>query len=222
MTFGPSDLKRAAAIAAIVAAITALHYGTSPHRLPLHVVYREMYLVPILLAALYFGKWGGIATAGVITAFYVPHVAMSIHTAESTVGNVLEIVFFYLFGAAVGSYADIRRSYQRTIRRTGDAPTRRFGRKILVCIDESAAGQRAAGYAGDLFGKDPEASITLLCAPELPNPDFFSKSSSAANEASLAIAAAEGARARSCESMTFLSRASAHALCRRPVRDCPI
>ena len=201
MAIERQDVKRAIAVAALVLGITALHYGTSPRELSLHVFYRDLYWLPILLAALRFGKWGGIITAIVITALYAPHVAMSVHTPESTVGNVLEILFFYLFGIAVGSYADMRQGYQRTMRRVGDAPAPRAGRKVLVWVDESAAGQQAAVYAGDLFGKDSEASLTLLCAPAEPNPDFFSDASEVASETSRAATAAEDAIRRASSNL---------------------
>jgi len=165
VTERPTRLTTAAAVALLVAAITALHYGTDPNALPLHVLYRELYLFPILLAALRFGKWGGLGTALVTTALFGPHVAMSIHTPESTVGNVLQVVFFCVFGGMVGSYADIRRGYVKAMARPAPVLSRRPGRKILVCLDGSAAGQAAAGYAGDLFGADPGASVTLLWLP---------------------------------------------------------
>ena len=164
-SFSRRDLRRAAAIAGLVAAITGLHYGTDPTYLHLHVLYRELYFVPILLAALRFGKWGGLGTALVTTALYAPHIAMSVRTPESTVGNVLEIVFFCVFGGIVGSYVDIRRGYEKAMTRAGPGPTDRIGRRVLVCLDGSAGSQSAASYAGDVFGSDPEASVTLLWLP---------------------------------------------------------
>ena len=201
MAIERQDVKRAIAVAALVLGITVLHYGTSPRALPWHVFYRDLYWLPILLAALWFGKAGGIITASVITALYAPHVAMSVHTPESTVGSVLGILFFYLFGIAVGSYADIRKGYQRTIHRVGHPLAPRPGRKVLVCVDESAASQQAAVYAGDLFGKDSEVSLTLLCAPAEPNPDFFSDATEVASEASRAATAAEDAIRRATSSL---------------------
>ena len=164
-SFSRRDLRRAAAIAVLVAVITALHYGTDPTYLHLHVLYRELYFVPILLAALRFGKWGGLGTALVTTALYARHIAISIRTPESTVGNVLEIVFFCVFGGIVGSYVDIRRGYEKAMTRAGPGPTDRIGRRVLVCLDGSAGSQSAASYAGEVFGSDPEASVTLLWLP---------------------------------------------------------
>jgi len=164
-SFSRRDLRRAAAIPVLVAVITALHYGTDPTYLHLHVLYRELYFVPILLAALRFGKWGGLGTALATTALYAPHIAISIRTPESTVGNVLEIVFFCVFGGIVGSYVDIRRGYEKAMTRPEPGPTDRIGRRVLVCLDGSAASQSAASCAGDLFGADPETSVTLLWLP---------------------------------------------------------
>jgi len=193
MTFGRRELGRVGPIAALVAGITALHYWTDPAALSLHVVYREMYFVPILLAALRFGKWGGIVTAVVATALYLPHVALSIHTPESTVGNVLEIVFFCLFGAITGSYVDIRRGYQAALARPGPVATRPLGRRVLVCLDGSAASQQAAAYAGDLFGADARISITLFCLTPDTLADSRADSRPPAEAASLATDAVRDA-----------------------------
>ena len=151
-SFSRRDLRRAAAIAGLVAAITGLHYGTDPTYLHLHVLYRELYFVPILLAALRFGKWGGLGTALVTTALYAPHIAMSVRTPESTVGNVLEIVFFCVFGGIVGSYVDIRRGYEKAMTRAGPGPTDRIGRRVLVCLDGSAGSQSGRHQPSEMIG----------------------------------------------------------------------
>lgn len=201
MTFERSDLKRMVLAGALVGAITSLHYATNPHELPLHVAYRDMYFIPILLMAVRFGKWGGIITASVITAFYGPHVAMSMHTPESTVGNVLGIGLFYLMGTAVGTYADVRRDYERKVRSSGEAQVSRSGHKILLCVDQTSAGQNAVMCTAGLFGKDPEVSITLLCSAAEPNPDLLANAEEAAKEASSAIAGAQNAIRRATDQL---------------------
>ena len=40
----------------------------------LHIVYRELYFIPIILAALWGGKKGGLITSIAVSLIYIPHV----------------------------------------------------------------------------------------------------------------------------------------------------
>jgi nucleotide-binding universal stress UspA family protein len=178
------DVKLGASVGVAIAAITLLHYLVAGS-LGSHIVYRNLYYVPILLAALRFGKRGGLLAAAAITPIYAPRVFMGMLAQEPLVGNMLEIVFFFVFAFAVGTYADLRRSYRRKIAEdTMNVSVGGIGHKILVCVDESGPGQQTALCAGDLFGRDPETSIVLLCAAAEPNPDFFSNQSELGQELS--------------------------------------
>jgi nucleotide-binding universal stress UspA family protein len=172
-----SDVKLGAAVGIAMATVSLLHYFVAGS-LSLHIVYRNFYYVPILLAALRFGKLGGLLAAAAITPIFAPQIFMGVRALEPIAGNVLEIVFFYVFGFAVGTYADLRSSYRKKIvEDVVDIPAPGIGHKILVCVDESGPGQQAAVCAGELFGRDPAASIVLLCASAEPNPDFFANQS---------------------------------------------
>jgi glucose-6-phosphate-specific signal transduction histidine kinase len=59
-------------IAILVVGITALHYGTDLRHRYLHIFYRELYLLPIVLAAFWFGLKGALATSLTITALFLP------------------------------------------------------------------------------------------------------------------------------------------------------
>lgn len=68
--------KQVVAIVALVALITALHY-LAPMSIPsLHIVYRELYFVPIILAGLWGGKKGGLFTSVAVSLIYIPHIFM--------------------------------------------------------------------------------------------------------------------------------------------------
>jgi nucleotide-binding universal stress UspA family protein len=184
MPIQSSDVKLGAAVGIAIAAISLLHYFVAGS-LGIQIVYRNFYYVPILLAALRFGKIGGLMAAAAITPIFAPRIFMGVHALEPLVGNMLDIVFFYVFGFAVGTYADLRRSYRTKI--AGDIvdiPVGSRSHKILVCVDESGPGQQAAICAGELFGQDPETSVALLCAAAEPNPDFFSSQSELTEELS--------------------------------------
>ena len=59
-------------IASLVAGISSLHYGTDLSHRYLHIFYRELYFLPIVLAAFWFGLRGALATSLTITALFLP------------------------------------------------------------------------------------------------------------------------------------------------------
>ena len=59
-------------IVILVAGISFLHYFTEQSRHHYHVFYGELYFLPIVLAGLWFGLRGALATSLGITACYVP------------------------------------------------------------------------------------------------------------------------------------------------------
>lgn len=102
----------------LVATVTAFHYLTPLNMPSLHVVYRELYFVPIILAALWGGRKGGLSTSVVVSLIYIPHVFflakphpafdrnMMLNilatSAESLWGNVFELLFYNLVGYFLG------------------------------------------------------------------------------------------------------------------------
>lgn len=61
-------------ISGLVVLVTALHYITPVNVPALHIVYRELYFVPIILACLWGGKRGGLSTSIAVSVIYIPHV----------------------------------------------------------------------------------------------------------------------------------------------------
>lgn len=95
------------AIILLVLAITLLHYLTSKDDTFIHVAYRELYFLPIILAGFWFGLRGGLSTALVITSVYVPlALANSNGFNNHDLGNLLEIILFNIIGILVGWLQD--------------------------------------------------------------------------------------------------------------------
>jgi two-component system sensor histidine kinase HydH len=83
--------------------ITMLHYLTIQDKVKVHVIYRELYFLPIILAAFWFGLYGGLTAALVVTMLYLPMViGKSSGLAEHDLGNLLEILLFNIIGILVG------------------------------------------------------------------------------------------------------------------------
>jgi len=59
-------------IVILVVGISCLHYGTNLSQRYLHIFYRELYFLPIILAGFWFGLRGALATSLTITALFFP------------------------------------------------------------------------------------------------------------------------------------------------------
>ena len=95
--------SRIIAVCVLIFGITFLHYLTRQEEIFLHVIYREFYFLPIILAGFWFGMRGGLAASLVITALYVPMViGKPSGFAGHNLGNLLEILLFNIIGILVG------------------------------------------------------------------------------------------------------------------------
>ncbi len=87
----------------IIVLVTMLHYKTNQADTVSHVIYRELYFLPIILAGFWFGLRGGLVVSLVITALYLPVVVgNSSGQLDHDLGNLLEILLFNVIGILVG------------------------------------------------------------------------------------------------------------------------
>ena len=190
--------KRIAIILALGTIITLLHYTTPPGRTPLHIFYRELYFIPIILAGLWGGKKTGLITSIAITLVYLPHVfflaepygdsqhrmmtgmmnmEMMTRVADSYWGNAFQIFFFNIAGFFTGAYADVKRGYYE--KRTHDYRPVKYKKKFLLCVEDSQSSLYAAKYFADFFGREPDVGVTLLWVSTGSDPDYFETSEAA-------------------------------------------
>lgn len=89
-------------------AITLLHYLTSSEYHWAHDVYRRLYYVPIVLAALHRGFWGGLVLCLAVCAVYTPHAFFHFfeHDPSTSLEKTLEIVLYFVVGALCGELVD--------------------------------------------------------------------------------------------------------------------
>ena len=101
---------RVLSLCVAIAAISSLHYVTDPHRIVLHELYQYFYYLPIIVAAYWFGPIGGVLTATLASAGFVPHIrAVWVGNAPYTVSQYGQIVVFHLLGLGVGLLASAQR-----------------------------------------------------------------------------------------------------------------
>jgi two-component system sensor histidine kinase HydH len=123
-------------IALLVAGITSLHYATHFRSAYEHTIYRELYFLPVTLAAFAFGLRGCLATSLTITALYLPFVLLQGKGSPLyRFDNVLEILLLNIVAVTLG----ILRNRERLIQRR-------------LCETESLAamGRALSGVAHDM------------------------------------------------------------------------
>ena len=94
-------------LALLVISTTILHYHTDSRQLSIHIVFRELYFLPIILAGFWFGLYGGLGTALVTTVLYLPFVlSLPQGISGHNLGNIVQILLFNIFGVIVGLLRD--------------------------------------------------------------------------------------------------------------------
>lgn len=93
-------------VAGLVLPISVLHYLTPQFENIHHLIYRELYLLPIFLASFWFGLRGGVICSLAITAIYLPLSFWGMQPEASLVGNVLQMAVFNLFAVTLGFMRD--------------------------------------------------------------------------------------------------------------------
>jgi signal transduction histidine kinase len=145
-------------IVSAVFLISLFHYMTVPAAGMRHVIYRELYILPIILGAFWFGIRGGLATAVVISILYGPLVLMwPDRLTPHDLGNILEIFFFNLIGGLLGWLKDREALQQVRLREAENLAT--MGRATaMIAHDLKAPLITIAGLARRLSRKIPPAS----------------------------------------------------------------
>ena len=100
-------LAGATAIAVSVIAISGLHYLTSVHSIVLHEIFKRLYYVPIVVAAVVAGSRGGLAASLFSTLLYLPHVGLRWHAwPVIDVEQYGEALMFNIVAIVTGILAD--------------------------------------------------------------------------------------------------------------------
>jgi two-component system sensor histidine kinase HydH len=105
-------------VSGLVFLVTVLHYLTAADYGLRHVFLRELYFMPIMLAAFWFGLRGGLATSLLITVVYAPFVLMyTAGSATHNLGNILELVLFNVVGVFFGWMKDRETTQYQKLRK---------------------------------------------------------------------------------------------------------
>src|SRR5581483_4589208 len=81
---------------------------------PSHSIYRSLYYVPIAVAAVRYGRRGGILAALTASLLYIPHVIFSWGLmGDDGINDLLENAIFLFVGAFAGTLADAERTQRQ-------------------------------------------------------------------------------------------------------------
>ncbi len=101
-----------AAIAALTILISYLHYSTVVSIHALHGIYAELYYIPVLLGALFFGLRGGIGAFIFVLVLYLPYVFLNL-TGTLLSERLLALFFIGMFSILTGAFVDRERRYRK-------------------------------------------------------------------------------------------------------------
>ncbi|WP_027191446.1 ATP-binding protein [Fundidesulfovibrio putealis] len=106
---------KAFAVAGLILAVTALHYGSVSDHSAFHLLHRELYFIPILLAGFWFGLKISLITSLAITVLYLPPMLAGkmIHDTPFTV--IAQLVMFNVVALLIGMLEDRRAKEQERV-----------------------------------------------------------------------------------------------------------
>lgn len=99
-----------ALIVALLASVTFLHLftTTSAQAMPMHLLYRKLYYLPIMYAGFVFGRRGGLITAVAAGMLYGLHASVSLGGLFGAgIDNLYEIVMYLAVGILFGWLRDL-------------------------------------------------------------------------------------------------------------------
>ncbi|MCK5195011.1 MAG: DUF4118 domain-containing protein [Desulfobulbaceae bacterium] len=102
-----TDIQKISLIIVLVAITTILHFATKQSQFYYHIVLRELYFLPILLAAFWYGIRGGLVSSVGISVLYLPLVIMHWQGfSPEDLDKSLEIILFNVVALVMGALSD--------------------------------------------------------------------------------------------------------------------
>ncbi|MGB3226289.1 MAG: DUF4118 domain-containing protein [Desulforhopalus sp.] len=98
----------------VVTVTTILHFATTQTQFYHHIVLRELYFLPIILGALWYGVRGGLFTSLAISSVYIPLVVMHWQGfSPEDLDKFLEIILFNVVAIVTGTLSDREKVWER-------------------------------------------------------------------------------------------------------------
>lgn len=102
----------------LVLAITALHIATSQEQELSHIFYRELYFLPLILSAFWFGLRGSFIISLCVTALYLPYTIFHWQSfSPNDLDRLLEILLFNIVANGLGFLRDREKTIEKEKRK---------------------------------------------------------------------------------------------------------
>lgn len=171
-------------LATTVVVISLAHYATDSSHVLLHEVFQDLYFLPVIVGAYWYGLAGGLITALGTSLAYIPHIQWTwSHDPRFAADRYAELVIFFFMGTTVGLLSSAQRKLTAQYRETA-ASLERSHRELVDSQEHlkraerlSVLGQVAAGLAHEI--RNPLAGlkgaleiIASRVAPGTPEAEF--------------------------------------------------
>ncbi|MDF2522692.1 MAG: hypothetical protein K0R31_333 [Clostridiales bacterium] len=91
----------------LLAGISTIHYYLGIKDMPIHNLFRLLFFIPIILAALHFGFKGGVITSLLVCLIYSPFMLLTLgEFGWQAVNELLDIVLFFTAGVITGTLVE--------------------------------------------------------------------------------------------------------------------
>ena len=141
-----------------LAIITWLHYATSPLLFDRHTVYRYLYFLPIVYAALRFGLWGGLAAGITASLLFAPHIWLKFgRFPEESLNDFFVAIILIAVGILTGALTD----GERRQRQKQEAVSAQLTRSLSELELRTAAFEEMQRYISNVLTSLSSGVITI-------------------------------------------------------------
>jgi len=178
--------------------ISIIHATLPREWLIVHVLFRMLYLLPIIYAALTSGRKGGLATSVTSSFLFLPHFFLFSHATHADmqffIDNLVAVIVFNITGYGVGAYRDrVESNYAAIQRRSYNPTTDDHEKRILFYLDQGELNLVAAKWLNQFSGGKQETYINLFAVGAVDAENLFESKSAADLHVQQTLASAESA-----------------------------
>jgi two-component system sensor histidine kinase AtoS len=141
-----------------LAITTWLHYTTSPLLFEQHTVYRYLYFLPVVYAALRFGLAGGLLAGVTASLLFAPHIWLKFgHFPEESLNDLFVAIILIAVGVLTGALTD----GERRQRQKREAASAQLARSLLQLEQRTAALEEMQRYIGNVLASLSSGVVTI-------------------------------------------------------------
>ncbi|SDB08563.1 Histidine kinase-, DNA gyrase B-, and HSP90-like ATPase [Desulfonatronum thiosulfatophilum] len=110
-------------VASSILAVSILHFGEIAGGLGLHAIHRELYFIPLLLAAFWFGLKRGLYVAMAVSTIYIAGLVFTGFHHQNPLTAGVQVAIFLIVTALLGRLSDNQRRKQAALIEAGKLET---------------------------------------------------------------------------------------------------